>query len=450
MGGNVMTELIVLDFETTGLDPSKDEVLQVSMVDQDGGVLMNEYCRPERVTSWVDAEKVNGITPERVADCPPFRALLARVVELLAGAKQIVAYNVGFERGFLDAYGVQTDRLRWAADPMQLFAERMGGQRRSLTAAAGFFGLRFSAHDALEDVRATLRLYQELTAAPLLERLMERAIPSAEEGLFTFAEEEDWLRLLKALGLCAFTAKARKRLVYNGLFSDGPIPCEVVGFERPPLTEESAVLALQAGGRLLRVCDGYLREMQAGAAKEAAPREGAKEDAAAAPRTGQRRRAERADGSPAQRKTAAPSAGRSAAGRGGRQGGRYAAFAAKKTDLRALTPNPDADPSNPFFGKAVVFTGDLALSRAEAAAAVAALGGQVKSSVSKNTDYLVVGRQEAALVGASGHSTKELRAKELNEGGKAAIQLLDEPAFLALLAQAQGVGGTAAKTENAM
>ena len=440
-----MAELIVLDFETTGLDPSKDEVLQVSMVDQDGAVLMNEYCRPERVTSWTDAEKVNGIAPERVADCPPFRALLARVVELLAGAGQIVAYNVGFERGFLDAYGVQTDRLRWAPDPMQLFAERMGGPRRSLTAAAGFFGIRFSAHDALEDVRATLRLYQELTAAPLLERLMARGIPAEEEGLFTFAEEEDWLRLLKALGLCAFTAKTRKPLVYNGLFSDGPIPCEVVAFEKPPLAEESAVLSLKAGGRLLRVCDGYLREMKTGASRETTPREGAPEDAAA-PRAVQRRK-RGAEGAPAAAKTApGQAAAAKPAGRGaaGKPGGRYAAFAAKKTDLRALTPNPDADPSNPFFGKAVVFTGDLALSRAEAAAAVAALGGQVKSSVSKNTDYLVVGRQEAALVGASGHSTKELRAKELNEAGKAAIRVLDEPAFLALLAEAQG-GAAAAK-----
>lgn len=432
---NIMTELIVLDFETTGLDPTKDEVLQVSMVDQDGAVLMNEYCRPERVTRWPEAEKINGITPEQVAGCPPFRTLLARVVELLAGAEKIVAYNVSFERGFLDAYGVQTSALRWAEDPMQLFAERMGGPRRSLTAAAGFFGIEFAAHDALEDVRATLRLYQELTAAPLLERLMERAVPAEEPGLFTFNTEEEWLRLLKALGLCAFTAKTRKALVYNGLFSDGPVPCEVVGFEKPLLSEDAAVLALWTDGRLLRVCDGYLREMQSTGAKEPASRAQSGRRMAAPAHSEQKKRqtTQAADDAASAPKPAA------------KRGGRYAAFAAKKTDLRALTPNPDADPSNPFFGRAVVFTGDLALSRAEAAAAVAALGGQVKSSVSKNTNYLVVGRQEAALVGASGHSTKELRAKELNESGKAEIRVLDEPAFLALLTQAQGGAETAEK-----
>ena len=130
-----------------------------------------------------------------------------------------------------------------------------------------------------------------------------------------------------------------------------------------------------------------------------------------------------------EKKSAAPAA---------RQGGKYAAFAAKKTDFRALAPNPDADPQNPFFGKAVVFTGDLALPRAEAAAAVSQLGASVKSSVSRHTDYLVVGMQDAALVGAKGCSTKEQKAAQLNESGKAEIKVLDEPQFMALLAGAKG------------
>ena len=59
-----MTELAVLDFETTGLVPGQDEVLQVAVVDETGAVLMNEYCRPQRHTAWVDAQKVNGIAPQ--------------------------------------------------------------------------------------------------------------------------------------------------------------------------------------------------------------------------------------------------------------------------------------------------------------------------------------------------------------------------------------------------
>jgi len=116
-----------------------------------------------------------------------------------------------------------------------------------------------------------------------------------------------------------------------------------------------------------------------------------------------------------------------------RPGGKYAAFAAKKTDLQALHPNLDADPTNPFYGKAVVFTGDLSLTREAAAEAVSALGASVKSGVSKATDFLVVGRQDVSLVGAKGHSGKELKAQQLNEQGKAQITVLGETEFLALL-----------------
>lgn len=39
---------IVIDTETTGLDPEKDELLQVSIIDDEGNVLFNSLFRPER------------------------------------------------------------------------------------------------------------------------------------------------------------------------------------------------------------------------------------------------------------------------------------------------------------------------------------------------------------------------------------------------------------------
>ena len=177
-----MTELAVLDFETTGLVPGQDEVLQVAVVDETGAVLMNEYCRPQRHTAWADAQKVNGIAPQDVCGKPPFEALVPRLQEILSGARRVVAYNDGFEKAFLDAYGIPSRGLRWGEDPMAAFAQQMGGQKRSLSAVASFFGYEFEAHDALADVRATLYLYERLAGCCAGQRAMRRPRGGSRPG----------------------------------------------------------------------------------------------------------------------------------------------------------------------------------------------------------------------------------------------------------------------------
>lgn len=88
---------------------------------------------------------------------------------------------------------------------------------------------------------------------------------------------------------------------------------------------------------------------------------------------------------------------------------------------------------HPFFGKTVVFTGEICFTRQEAAQFVTNVGGLVRNSVSSKTDYLVVGDQDPSVVGEGGMSGKERQARRLNDEGKAHIQIIDEDEFISLL-----------------
>lgn len=70
----------------------------------------------------------------------------------------------------------------------------------------------------------------------------------------------------------------------------------------------------------------------------------------------------------------------------------------------------EGNPAGDFFGKIIVFTGDMPVPRAEAANRAAELGFAVKNNVSKQTDILVVGKNGEG-------TSKHKRALELIEQG---------------------------------
>lgn len=87
-----------------------------------------------------------------------------------------------------------------------------------------------------------------------------------------------------------------------------------------------------------------------------------------------------------------------------------------------------------FAGRTVVFTGNLAsTSRSEARRIVTELGGICKTSVSKRTDYVIMGSYEPeTLLPGSSMGKKAQQALELQQQGFP-IRVLDEAAFLSLL-----------------
>ncbi|WP_050341879.1 3'-5' exonuclease [Olsenella sp. oral taxon 807] len=169
--GYPLDRVVAFDTETTGLSPSRDEILSVAVVDGHGRELVSSLVRPSRKRSWPEAQRVNHISPQMVAGAPRIEELCDRLAGYLGGNYLAVSYNGDFDARFLHAAGVLPNPwVEHGFDVMREFA-RVHGRRRAgssshkfskLTECAAHYGYAFGAHDAAEDARATAHCFRAL------------------------------------------------------------------------------------------------------------------------------------------------------------------------------------------------------------------------------------------------------------------------------------------------
>jgi DNA polymerase III epsilon subunit-like protein len=98
----VETPISVLDFETTGLSPGPDRVVEVSVVRMEPGraprLVFDTLIDPGRE---VAATAIHGITNEDVAGAPAFDEIAGDLVRALSDSV-VAAYNVYFDMRFLE------------------------------------------------------------------------------------------------------------------------------------------------------------------------------------------------------------------------------------------------------------------------------------------------------------------------------------------------------------
>ena len=161
--------IICFDVETTGLNPQRDEVLQVAFINGEGDTLMACYVRPEHHSCWTSAQRVHGITPAAVESCASVRSLAPKIDTYFRDAELVVGYNVPFDLAFLKHVGISCgntpvfDVMREAAPVIGRWDYvRKRFAWTSLSQCAQFFGVSFRPHDALEDARATLACFRSM------------------------------------------------------------------------------------------------------------------------------------------------------------------------------------------------------------------------------------------------------------------------------------------------
>lgn len=97
---------VVLDTETTGLDPKQGHrIIEVAAIELDGRKVskrtFHRYINPEREIDE-GAAAVHGLTLDRLQDEPKFAEVAPALIEFIDGAELII-HNAPFDIGFLNA-----------------------------------------------------------------------------------------------------------------------------------------------------------------------------------------------------------------------------------------------------------------------------------------------------------------------------------------------------------
>ncbi len=163
---------VVLDTETTGLDPETgDRIVEIGAVELwnhlPTGKTFHIYLNPERNMPQ-EAQAVHGLTEDFLKDKPLFSQIVDDFLAFIKNSK-IVIHNASFDMKFLNAELVLADRSKLpsdiAIDTLGIARKKFPGSPASLDALCRRFNIDNSArtlHGALLDSEILAEVYLEL------------------------------------------------------------------------------------------------------------------------------------------------------------------------------------------------------------------------------------------------------------------------------------------------
>ncbi|MBW0146333.1 DNA polymerase III subunit epsilon [Marinobacter arenosus] len=202
---------IVLDTETTGIDPSEGHrIIEIGCVElmerQLTGRNYHVYINPEREVE-AEAITVHGITNEFLADKPKFAEIADEFFEFIKGA-ELVIHNAAFDVGFMDAEFARLKPVRKTADhcgivdSLAIARKKHPGQKNNLDALCKRYGVDNSnrdLHGALLDAEILADVFLLLTGGQTALSLDAGAEEGgSSNGIRRLAEDRAALAVVKA------------------------------------------------------------------------------------------------------------------------------------------------------------------------------------------------------------------------------------------------------------
>ncbi len=158
--------LLVLDTETTGLEHSRDKIIELALLRVDVDTATGLPCGSVQVYDGLEdpgqpipdiARKITGIDDSMVAGLALDEA---RIAELLEGVDLVVAHNAAFDRPFVEARLPAFAAKAWACSFADIDWKQEGRDSAKLTSLALDLGRFYDAHRAEMDCHALLAVLQ--------------------------------------------------------------------------------------------------------------------------------------------------------------------------------------------------------------------------------------------------------------------------------------------------
>ena len=170
--------ILVLDTETTGLDPVADSIIDIAAILLDPETLAERkvFRSAVRPTSPINegARRVHGLTAEALATAPSVEEVVRSLAGSTPASAILCGHNVAFDVGFLQ-HAFRRSAIEWPFDYhyldtwtiafFVLGARAVKAPGYSLSNLCSLFGIpREAKHSALEDARAVCAILRHLYA----------------------------------------------------------------------------------------------------------------------------------------------------------------------------------------------------------------------------------------------------------------------------------------------
>ena len=163
---------IVLDTETTGLNPKEDKIIEIGCVelinDVPSGEKFHQYFNPEEKKISDQSKKIHGLSNEFLAKYPLFESKIAELIKFLSDS-EIIIHNAAFDltviNNHLKRAGADIINQSQCTCTLELAKKKFPGSKVNLNSLCRRYNINLESrqkHGALTDCFLLAQVYLEL------------------------------------------------------------------------------------------------------------------------------------------------------------------------------------------------------------------------------------------------------------------------------------------------